>query len=209
MSTKLKRFIKISLVILGLCIFLLLLILLNRDLLTNFDSSIYNYIIKYKSNYLTSFFKFITFFASQYWFIFIVIIFYLFNKNKKLNITMTIYLIVLLLITLLLKNTIVRDRPFDLMIVKEYGYSFPSGHSVFSMAFYGLIAYIVYKSKNTRINRFILMFLNLIVILLIGISRIYLGVHYPSDVLAGFMIGIIYLVLFITLYKVIRKEELL
>ncbi len=78
------------------------------------------------------------------------------------------------------------------------GYSFPSGHSMVNMAFYGFIMYLMYHYvKNKYLKIFGILFLSLLVVA-IGISRIYLGVHYTSDVLAGFLIAISYLVIYIT-----------
>ena len=87
----------------------------------------------------------------------------------------------------------------------NYGYSFPSGHSMISMAFYGLIIYYVWKNvKNIKIRNITCILLS-ILILLIGISRIYLGVHYASDVLGGFIISIAYLIVFITITNTIAE----
>lgn len=97
------------------------------------------------------------------------------------------------LLNKLLKWYFKRERPDILPLIEESGYSFPSGHSMGSLIFYGSLAYIcihIVKSTNKKI--FSVTFFALI-ILFIGISRIYLGVHYPTDVVGGFSIGISYL----------------
>ena len=79
-------------------------------------------------------------------------------------------------------------------MIIESGYSFPSGHSMVSMAYYGLIIYFIYKKIKDKRVRNVLMILIGFLILAIGFSRIYLGVHFASDVIGGFLISIIYLV---------------
>ena len=81
------------------------------------------------------------------------------------------------------------------MIIEESGYIFPSGHSMASMAFYGFIIFLVWKYVKTN-KKWIYTIVLSLLILLIGISRIYLGVHYASDVLAGFILTLAYLIIF-------------
>jgi prepilin signal peptidase PulO-like enzyme (type II secretory pathway) len=106
-----------------------------------------------------------------------------------------------------MKNIFVRQRPNILRLTDASGYSFPSGHSMASMVFYGFLIYLIYlniKSKKIKIS--LICFLVLL-IMLIGLSRIYLGVHYPSDVCGGFLMGLAYLVIFTKIYKEFRKDK--
>lgn len=196
---------KTILLIISIIILILLIIGLYLNYLSFIDDVIYKFIIGFKTPFLTFFFNFITFFASIEWLVIISIIILLFCKERKLKIGLLIYLLGIALITLLLKNIFIRERPFELMIIFEDGYSFPSGHSSSSMAFYGLLSYLIYKSKLVKYKKVILISSLILLILLIGISRIYLGVHYPSDVLAGFMVGLIYFIMVIYIYN-LRKR---
>ena len=173
---------------------------LNNEIM-NFDSIVYNFIISFKSNSLTNIFKFITFFGSSIPLISICIISFLFIKNKKIPIYISVNLVVTAISNFLLKNIIRRNRPVGYRLVEETGFSFPSGHSMASMAFYGLIIYLVFKYVKNKYTKIALCTFLSILIVSIGISRIYLGVHYASDVLAGFMISLLYLTLFTHLIK--------
>ena len=102
-----------------------------------------------------------------------------------------------------LKLIFLRERPTD-MLIDIGGYSYPSGHSFVSMAFYGLLIYLVAKLDIKKKTKNIIIILLSILVLLIGTSRIYLGVHYPSDVLGGFIGGIIYLIIYIEISKKIE-----
>lgn len=102
----------------------------------------------------------------------------------------------------LIKNLVHRARPsFDIMLINSGDYSFPSGHSTISMCFYGAFIYLIIGHvKNLWIKR-ILLALLIMLILLIGFSRIYLGVHYPSDVIGGFLLGLFWLCICIMIYE--------
>ena len=93
----------------------------------------------------------------------------------------------------LLKAFFSRARPLVPLLRPALGYSFPSGHSFMSFAFYGLLIYLAYKYLETVWLKWIIIIALGSLTLLIGFSRIYLRVHYASDVLAGFSIGIIWL----------------
>ena len=98
----------------------------------------------------------------------------------------------------LLKRILQRPRPTEYRIIEETGYSFPSGHSMISMAFYGYLIYLIYKYVKNKYIKWISIVLLSILICAVGISRIYLGVHYTSDVLGGFLISISYLIIYIS-----------
>lgn len=92
----------------------------------------------------------------------------------------------------LIKQLVQRPRPGVLRLVEESGYSFPSGHSCCSMAFYGLLAIILLARLRGKKRKWIAAGLGLLV-LAIGLSRVYVGVHYASDVLAGWCGGFVWL----------------
>ena len=175
--------------------------LIQQELLA-FDNTIYIYISRFISEGTTEFMTFLSFLGSGQVLVFITIAsLFTFWKNKKLSFyskMLTINLAASSALNLTLKLIFHRARPDILRLAKVSGFSFPSGHSMVSMCFYGFIAYYCYKNiKNYW--RYLIPALVSVLILLIGISRIYLGVHYASDVLAGFTSGLAWLAIFIVL----------
>lgn len=170
------------------------------------DLFIYKLIVlSMRNDVLTIIFKAMTNLGGAYCLIIIAILCAIFIKNKKIAFAIPINLILSTMLNLMLKNIVERPRPIGYRLIDETGYSFPSGHSMISAAFYGLIIYFVWKNvKNTKL-KYISCILLALLILLIGISRIYLGVHYASDVLGGFTISIAYLIIFTSTFKAINK----
>lgn len=95
-----------------------------------------------------------------------------------------------------------RTRPdIGFSLILRNGYAFPSGHAVMSLIFYGMIGYGFFKILKNRWLKLPLIILATVLIFLIGFSRIYLGAHWVSDILAGWAFGIAFLVLLITFFK--------
>lgn len=151
-----------------------------------------------RTDTLTVTFKFITFFSSVAGIILLTALaMMLINRNRE-KISFLLNLGGVIGISQILKFLFQRNRPLVIYrLVEESGFSFPSGHSMVGAAFYGYIIYLISKSNWSK-NKKSLSILGLSILVLgIGFSRIYLGVHYASDVLAGFSLGICYTLLFI------------
>ena len=146
---------------------------------------------------LTPIFKIITWFGSATCLILLTIILFFTIKNKKVGLLISANLIIITILNQALKIIVQRPRPTEYRIINEAGYSFPSGHSMVSMAFYGFLIYLIYKNiKNKYLKISLIVILSLLIVM-IGISRIYLGVHYTSDVCAGFLVSLSYLIIYI------------
>ena len=161
-----------------------------------------------RNDLLTIFMIFITNLGSPIVLIAICILFLIIIKNKKMAASISLNLILITLLNILLKNIVQRPRPIDYRLIEEVGYSFPSGHSMISMAFYGFIIFLIFRYGKNKNKVFWEVLLG-IIIFLIGISRIYLGVHYASDVVAGFLIAIFYLFVYITVILKINNHLIL
>ena len=119
-----------------------------------------------------------------------------FAPGKRPGWFCTVNLALAALLNVALKMLVQRPRPEGFRLAVESGFSFPSGHSMAAMAFFGLIVWLVWHYERDRRQRLLLTVAFSAVIVLIGISRIYLGVHYASDVLGGFCAAIIWLVFY-------------
>jgi len=186
-----------------ICIVIFLEILENvfQNEIHNFDKTIYEAVAILISQPVTCIMKLITNISSAPIIILITVAIILALKNKKMSICICSNLVIITVLNQTLKRIIARPRPTEFRIINESGYSFPSGHSMVSMAFFGLLIYMAYNNiENKTLRSFVCISLS-ILILLIGISRIYLGVHYPSDVIAGFVLSISYLALFTNITK--------
>ena len=106
-----------------------------------------------------------------------------------------------------LKHIIQRKRPNINRLIPEEGYSFPSGHSMMSMAFYGMLIFLIFKYVKNTILKWTLIVILTILLSTIGITRIYLGVHYPSDVIGGFVVSLTYLFILTEIYNKVKIEE--
>ena len=136
----------------------------------------------------------------------ILIAVFIILKKKKISQLIMGNLLFIVLLNQIIKFMIRRDRPTGFRLIEMTGYSFPSGHSMVSMAFYGILIYIINHLIKNKYIKIPLIILNIVIIILIGISRVYLGVHYLSDVVTGYSISIIYLLVltkYLNKYKII------
>ncbi len=172
------------------------------------DTIIYEIIVlNLRAEPLTIFMHIITNLGGAYALIAISVLSIVILKNKKIGYSISINLIIITALNFVFKNIIQRPRPEGYRLIDESGYSFPSGHSMVSTAFYGLIIYIIWKNVKNKAIKYTSCTLLTILVILIGISRIYLGVHYASDVLGGFLISIAYLIVFVTVTKSILQIQ--
>lgn len=169
----------------------------NKEIM-NWDIVGYKFIYKYlMCDLLTYMFKIITWFGGATCIILLTFILTFIIKNKKICLLVGVNLVVITILNQILKAIVQRPRPSEYRIINESGYSFPSGHSMISMAFYGFFIYLIYKNiKNNYVKISLIIILTLLIIM-IGISRVYLGVHYISDVCAGFLVSLSFLIIYI------------
>ena len=199
-------------IIFSICLILFLALaedVFNKEIMQG-DIIGYNFVKTYLINeQVTPIMKIVTFFGGATCLIGLTIILFIIIKNKKIGFLIGINLITITILNQLFKFILQRPRPTEYRIINESGYSFPSGHSMISMAFYGFLIYLIYKYVKNKKIKYISITLISALIIFIGISRIYLGVHYTSDVLAGFLFSISYLIIYVLIAnnKVLNKNS--
>lgn len=160
-----------------------------------------------KLKFATPVAKFITNFGGTIFITLSAIALVIIIKNKKIKISIVVNLLIATLSSQILKRILQRPRPTGIRLVEVSGYSFPSGHSTVSMAFYGYLIYLIYKNIENKYLKWSLITLLSVLICLIGASRIYLGVHYTTDVLGGFFLSISCLIIFVEVNNCISKNN--
>ena len=165
---------------------------------TNFDQPIETAISSYHSSRATAVMVFFTFFGSSA-FLFpayaLLIIYYWIRTNKKMALNVAAIGLTSTMALKILKYLFQRNRPFDPLVRNVTGFSFPSGHSFSSFTFYGLIAYILWQTPIARVWKITASVLLFLFASTIAFSRVYLQVHFPSDVVAGFCLSVVWLIL--------------
>lgn len=168
-----------------------------------FDSNIYEFIMGFRCSFLDNFFKIITWFGNPITIIGLVVIFIIIFRNKD-SLLLTISALDSVILNTLLKYIVKRDRPNILRLVSESGYSFPSGHAMISVCVYGFLFYLAFKKIKNKYLKNICCFILGFLIVGIGISRIYVGVHYASDIIAGYSLALIEIILLIQCEDLIK-----
>lgn len=175
-------------------IFVVVIVFIVQD--DNFDMAVFSLAADHTSPPCTSFMRSVTFLGKHSFLVpanLLLIAFFIFLKERWWVIYVLLVSLTSLGLMSLLKNLIERRRPENPMVEGITNFGFPSGHALMSVAFYGLLALWVAATIKNKWQRWGIISFLLILILLIGYSRIYLRVHYATDVIAGFCIGICWL----------------
>ena len=182
-------------------------IFMQKDV--RFDGRVFNLLSPYVSDTNTKIMEFFTFFGSP---IFLIIAnlclvgYYLFiKKNRWYSIRILAFAISSLLLLFWFKFFFNRPRPLVPLLKEVPGLSFPSGHAFMSFTFFGLMIYIVFKEIRNNLLKTLLIIGIFLLVVMIGLSRIYLRVHYASDVIAGYSLGMLSLVISIVVLEGFKK----
>jgi undecaprenyl-diphosphatase len=183
-------------------------LLQNEDL----DKRVFDVLKPYINDTNTGIMNFITFFGKHEFLIpanLLLIVYYLFvKKHRWYSIKIPAIAATSLLLMFGLKNLFARQRPTGQLLEEATNYSFPSGHALMSVTFYGLLAYIVWHTVRNKSLKWTLIVLLIFWIILVGASRIYLRRHYYSDVMAGFATGFLWLVISLKVIRVMEKRSM-
>lgn len=186
--------------ILSFTCFVIITILLYTNNLSGIDNLLYNNIMSVRSTLLDFFFINITKLCNPL-FIMIASILLLLILRKDNRMFFGINTIATIITNQVIKRLIRRPRPNHIRLIKEGGFSYPSGHAMISIALYGFLIYLVMKKVKNKYLKISLLTLLIFIILLVGISRIYLGVHYPTDIISGYLLSISIIITVKNYYK--------
>lgn len=174
-----------------------------------FDQRVFAYLKSHVSERNNEVMLFFTFLGTHEFLIpanLALIAYFLFIKKQKwYSIKIPAIALSSLGLMFLLKFAFHRERPLVPLLQEAKGLSFPSGHALMSVTFYGLLVYIIFKTIENKELKWTLISMLILLILIIGFSRIYLRVHYASDVIAGYCIGFLWLVFTVWLLNKMEK----
>ncbi|HKZ34911.1 MAG TPA: phosphatase PAP2 family protein, partial [Patescibacteria group bacterium] len=170
-----------------------------------YDQLLSHLVYSFRHPALTKVMLFITELGSEYVLIVAALIGILlvWKKHQREATFLSLVLIMGFILNLLLKTLFQLPRPDIDPLILETSYSFPSGHAMNSFVFYAILAYFTYHFSRSTMLSITTGAFAVLLITLIGFSRIYLGVHYPSDVLAGFIAGFWWFITAVLLNKTI------
>ena len=205
--------VEIIIVLLSFFISLALLVALIEDIFydkeNTFDDRVFAFLSQHISHSLTSVMQALTLLGSQYFLVpawLLVFAYYLFVKKDKWNFVKTAVIAVSnLLLMFGLKFLFNRPRPLIPLLKEVPGLSFPSGHAFMSLTFFGFLIYKAYTGISNGWLRWTAVILLTVTVLTVGLSRVYLRVHYASDVLAGYCFAIVSVTLLLWMLREVEK----
>jgi len=202
-----KKTIKVLFILMPIVLFVLLATFLSATIITNFESWAYTEITEHMSSVLNNIMIFITHIGDAIIVILICLGFFIIPKvRSKYAIPVSIGVVVSTILNRLLKSVFSRERPDILSLISETDYSFPSGHAMINITLYTIVIIITCKYVNNVKLKWTIIIGCSILTILIGFSRVYLGVHYITDIIGGWLIGfVVAIIIYLGWNKIIFK----
>lgn len=180
----------ILLAICAIILFFILAFFIKADQLYGFESWVYAEATEHMSDFLTAILVFITNIGGPIGIMCVCAVIYAIPKlRNRVAIPVSIAVVSSLVLNTILKGIFARERPNILRLVSENYYSFPSGHAMVNMALYSILIIYAYKLIKNKKIRYTIYTVLIALILVIGFTRIYLGVHYAGDIIGGWLMG--------------------
>jgi undecaprenyl-diphosphatase len=177
-------------VVVPIMLFIFLAICIKAEIATNFEGWVYHEAAKHMSPFLTAFMKGITHLGDPATITILCLTTFLVPKlRRRIALPVSTAVIASALINIILKHLFARNRPNILQLISETGYSFPSGHAMVTAAFYSMLIFMAFRYMKSNTKKIIFSIFCLLLVVTIGISRVYLGVHFAGDVLGGWLFG--------------------
>lgn len=184
---------------------------IQNETIIDFDHTIISFVQSYETPSLTTFMTVMSWVGSATIVIPItlisLILLYFVWRRRAQALLFFIVIVGTVILNMTLKLYFHRERPDLNRIIEETGYSFPSGHTMMAFSLYIIIAFVTWRTVQTKVGAVMLTFFAAFMILAIAISRIYLGVHFPSDIIGGFLASGLWLALSIGVYQDIQRRN--
>jgi len=186
-------------------------VLISGQKIIRFDQTVISFIQDFESPTLTTIMKFFTYIGAfpSVFVIFLLACFFLYFVLKH-RIELLLFGTVVIgtpIINQILKQFFHRVRPDLHRLIEIGGYSFPSGHAMNAFTVYGILTFLLWRHIHTRLGRTVLIMISSIFILMIGTSRVYLGVHYPSDIIGGYFASGFWLSISIWFFQRFKEKQ--
>ena len=179
-----------------LIVFIMIMICIKNVKIVHFDNATYKLVTYNTNTVLDNINHIFTFFGSTIWMVLLALTFLITIKDKKKAIIICGCLIISILLNIGIKNIFMRERPLVRKLVEETSFSFPSGHTTAAVSLYGIVLFFIIKSNLAKNKKIIYSTGLIMLIFFIGVSRIYLGAHFASDVIGATVISIAFLILY-------------
>lgn len=211
MNLKVQLTIAFIISVISLIGFASLAFMVSLHKVVHFDSTVISFVQGFESPILTMIMKFFSFIGSTVSVV-LLSVFVLVFLYKILNHRSELVLFVAAIagsniLFVSLKLYFQRARPDLHRLIEVSNYSFPSGHATNAFTFYALLSFLLWRHIRSQWGRITLIIISVVMILAIGISRIYLGVHYPSDILAGYSVSALWLTTAIWFYQRYKEKS--
>lgn len=183
----------------------------GNDSIRHFDRTIISTVQGLEAPWLTLIMKAFTWIGSAYVVAPVTLIGFLvlyFKLNRRPQaLLLTVVIVGTVVLNSLLKIYFQRERPEIHRILDANGFSFPSGHTMMAFSLYSILGYIIWKSVKTRSGCFIIVLVASLMTILIGVSRIYLGVHFPSDIVGGLLASGLWVTISVMVYSFFQHRN--
>lgn len=192
-------------------LFLIIAQAIHTGAIVKFDLPIIKIVQGWEAGWLTVLFTSFTWIGSGYGvtpitFLICLLLFFKYNKRPE-AILFAFSIVSTILLNEGLKRVFIRERPEIYRLLDAGGFSFPSGHTMMAVSLYAMIIYIVWPTVKSKSGKFLLVFACSLFAFLIAVSRIYVGVHYPSDIAGGFLMSTLWITLLLTGYRFFQQPS--
>ena len=178
------------LAVVSVVLFVMLALYVRAGITVGFEGWVYSETVEHMSPVMTSIVKGVTHLGDAPVVIGFCILLIIIPKTRKtIALPVSSAVIISALLNILLKDLFARERPDILRLINETSYSFPSGHAMINASLYTMLVLMIFKYIHSKTRRLALSTLCSLFVVVIGFSRIYLGVHYAGDILGGWIIG--------------------